>query len=144
MKLKAVHELSVIQLRINEEVLKKHEKFIFESNSKKKGRIVQKLSSLNENERNKFAGNVYRFILNNLRDIVLGEIEALSRIKRIYSYLVNSIPNKLLGKESKLNSRFFNRNTRIFIDLQEECLPISKSSKCYNMSLLRYSVHFYL
>ncbi|MCS0788229.1 hypothetical protein NX021_08600 [Cytobacillus firmus] len=83
----------MIQLKITDEILAKHEEFVFGNNSKKEDRIYQKVIKAYQNENNRYARNVYQFILNRFKDIVLGDIETLSKLKIIYSYLLNSIPS---------------------------------------------------
>ena len=83
----------MIQLKISDEVLKNHENFVFGKNKLKDGRIYQKVKKSYENENDKYARNVYRFIISRFKDIILGDIQHLTRLKRIYSYLYNSIPN---------------------------------------------------
>ncbi|MED3351094.1 hypothetical protein P4388_21085 [Bacillus thuringiensis] len=83
----------MIQLKISDEILAKHEEFVFGANSKNENRIYQKVFKAYQNEYDRYAKNVYKFILNNFKDIILGDIQTLTQLKKVYSYLINSIPN---------------------------------------------------
>lgn len=83
----------MIQLKLSDDILARHEEFVFGANAQKKGRLYQKIIEAYQNEYDRYARNVYRFILTNFKDIILGDIQTLTRLKKIYSYLINSISN---------------------------------------------------
>ncbi|WP_413299677.1 hypothetical protein AA0X95_16505 [Bacillus sp. 1P10SD] len=104
----------MIQLKISDEILAKHEEFIFGTNREKEDRIYQKVIKAYQNENNRHARNVYSFILNRFKDIVLGDIKTLTHLKRIYSYLVNSIPSSNIRKKLVEDLEIFHKEYKYF------------------------------
>ncbi|USK76210.1 HNH endonuclease [Peribacillus frigoritolerans] len=104
----------MIQLKINDEVLAKHGEFVFGTNGKKEDRIYQKVIKAYQNENNKYAKYVYRFILDRFKDIVLGDIEKLTHLKKVYSYLVNSIPSSNVREKLIADLEIFHKEYKYF------------------------------
>lgn len=104
----------MIQLEMSDEILLKHEMFVFGPNSVKDERIFRKVINAYESETNKYARNVYRFILNNFKDIILGDIKKLTNLKNIYIYLVRSIPNEDVRKKLKEDLKIFHEEYKYF------------------------------
>ncbi|USL10750.1 hypothetical protein [Bacillus bombysepticus] len=104
----------MIQLKISDEILAKHEEFVFGTNSQKEGRIYQKIINAYQNEYDRYARNVYRFILNKFKDIVLGNIQTLTQLKKIFSYLVNSIPNSKVREKLVEDLKIFHDEYKYF------------------------------
>ncbi|MEB8704763.1 hypothetical protein P4H21_29115, partial [Bacillus cereus] len=102
------------QLKISDEMLAKHEEFVFGKNKGKEDRIYQKVIQAYQNEYDRYARNVYRFILNKFKDIVLGDIQTLTQLKKIYSYLVNSIPNSNVRKKLVEDLKIFHKEYTYF------------------------------
>lgn len=136
----------MIQIKINDEIIKKHEEFIFGENALNDNRLLRKLKVVYENENNKYARNVYRYIIENIREIILGDIETLSRKKQIYSYLINSIPDKkIINKiiESleifKNEYKYFYKSTGWNAYLYQKALGINICPYCATQFIFIYN-----
>ncbi|WP_336663717.1 hypothetical protein [Kurthia gibsonii] len=104
----------MIQLEISDEILAKHEEFVFGTNSKKEDRIYQKVVKAYQNENDRYARNVYRFILDRFKDIVIGDIQTLTHLKKIYSFLVNSIPSSDVRQKLVVDLGIFHKEYKYF------------------------------
>ncbi|TQR14759.1 hypothetical protein [Psychrobacillus soli] len=104
----------MIQILITDEIIRKHEEFVFGENAIDENRLLRKIKVAYENQNNKYARNVYRYILDNIREIILGDIETLTKKKQIYSYLVKSIPNKEVMERLIEDLKIFHKEYKYF------------------------------
>ncbi|SKB01318.1 hypothetical protein [Sporosarcina newyorkensis] len=86
----------MISLNIDVRVLSLHKDFVFGDNKNKKSRLYKKLEGLYHEENNRFCRNVLKLIRERLEIILIGDIYELDKIKDVYLYLLNSIPDTQL------------------------------------------------
>lgn len=103
----------MIPLKLNSKILKAHKELIFGRNALLKGRLVQKLlveRDLARNNNNVKSYHVLNFIIKNLNDIILGNLDELDKLKNIYTHLIHRI------SDEKERNEFLDKLKQIFYD----------------------------
>lgn len=83
----------MIEINLTDNTINKHNDFIFGENSKKSTRLYLKMQKLNNDENCKLKKDIYKFITENFKKIILGDIEELVVFKNKYSSLLDEIKN---------------------------------------------------
>ncbi|MGE6490771.1 hypothetical protein ACQKD4_03610 [Exiguobacterium sp. NPDC077395] len=81
----------MIEISLSDEIIRRHKDFIFGENKSKENRLYQKLLFKYENEDSKYEKALYKFILRNLEDIIIGNIKTLFEIKEEFSKRLNRL-----------------------------------------------------
>lgn len=84
--------IELIELNMTQEIISKHTEFIFgEENAKKRGRINKKLEAAYHDEIDLLGKDVFKFVMNHFKEIVLSDLETLFKIKEKYTDIFNRI-----------------------------------------------------
>jgi len=101
--------IELIELNVTEEIISRHTEFLFgEENVNKSGRINKKLEAAYRGERSKLGKDVFKFVIDHFKEIVLSDLETLFEIKEEYTEALNRISTESTKKRvhNKLKKMF--------------------------------------
>ncbi len=98
----------MIELILNDTILESHKKLVFGSNKNKNERLYKKLKKIVDEEKQVVLKRVFRWILDNLEEIIIGNLEILDIAVNQYEKMLKS-----LSVEDK---KYISDKLEIFID----------------------------